>query len=783
MKHFDQQPGLFALRNGWKFYEGALVRAPKDRHEACHGLYGKTNMTWGPTSMEYDDSAWLPVDVPHDSLVHHDFTDESDIGVFHGGKVRGPVWYRLHFLLDEADRDKQILLEFEGVSREATVYVNGVCLYVSRSGYHPFTVDLTDVARFGQENVLVVEIDPSEEEGWWYEGCGIYRSVWLIKKEKVHIAEQGLFVRPELEDGQWIVRTSVEVENTTYHPERVEVRVYQYDPEGNEIADAARKLEVEAGETGIVTTLAYPEDVQLWDTDHPTLYRCTAELRAEGQILDYRKEWFGFRTLRFDAETGFYLNGVAQKIKGFCIHQDHTGVGVAVPYAIKEYRLRCLKEIGATAIRTAHHTDPEIQEIADHIGLMVMEESRSFRTDPDTLKNIRDMARRARNHPSVIFYSLFNEEPLQGNEYGVRIARRMRQVISREDDSRPFTGANNSGFLEPEGTAPLMDVIGVNYNTVQYDAVHEAFPEIPIVGSETVSAFAVRGTYETNEERHLCADLDEARAPWGNTVRDGWKQVNERPYIAGTFVWTGLDYRGEPTPYRWPTIASLFGALDSCGFKKNAAYLYKAFWTKEPFVHALPDLDQPIDTGTPTEFRIYTNCKEAELFLNGRSLGRKAVDPYEMASWTAPYELGTLRAVGYDGDTMLCDEIQRTPGAVARIRLTLHKTILAADGSDAIAVTAEAIDAMGNFVPSADTLVFFETEGGARVIGTGNGDPNSHEPDGLHYRRLFHGRCQAILQNTDGADALVRMYAEGLEGDEEFIQTYEVERIPQIPLA
>ncbi|MBR2265001.1 MAG: hypothetical protein IJ917_11820, partial [Firmicutes bacterium] len=324
MKHFDQQPGLFALRSGWKFYEGSLVKAPKDRHDAVRGLYGKVTMNWGPTSMEYDDSDWTTVEVPHDSVIAHDFTDESEIGVFHGGKVKSPVWYRLHFLLDEADRDKQILLEFEGVSREATVYVNGTVLYVSRSGYHPFTVDMTDVAHFGAENVLVVEIDPSEDEGWWYEGCGIYRSVWLIKKEKVHIAEQGLFVRPELEDGQWIVRVSVEVENTTNHPERAEVRVYLYDPEGREIADAFRKLLVDQGETEYISVIAYPEDVQLWDTDHPILYRCTAELRAEGQILDYRKEWFGFRTLRFDAETGFYLNDVNQKLKGFCIHQDHT---------------------------------------------------------------------------------------------------------------------------------------------------------------------------------------------------------------------------------------------------------------------------------------------------------------------------------------------------------------------------------------------------------------------------------------------------------------------------
>ncbi len=781
MKDFDQQPGLFRLRTDWQFYEGKLVKAPAGQHEAVRGLYGKANATWGPTSIEFDDSGWDRVRVPHDSVVTHEFTDDSDVGSFHGGKTREPVWYRRHFTLQEEDKTKQLLLEFEGMSRDASVFVNGTYLGQSHSGYHPFTVDMTEIARFGEEeNVLVVAIDPEEGEGWWYEGCGIYRPVWLIKKAPLHIAEDGVFVKPVLTDEGWTTEVKVEIENTAYESRSGQLRLYILDPEGRECADSARRFTCAPGSTHTLQVPMYVDPVELWDTEHSKRYRLVAEIHEAGKIIDYRKVWYGYRSVRFDADTGFYLNGVNQKLKGFCIHQDHTGVGVAVPYAIKEYRLRLLKEIGANAIRTAHHTDPDIQEIADRIGLMVMEESRAFRPNPETLYDIRQMARKARNHPSVILYSLFNEEPLQGTRTGARIARRMKTEILKEDDSRLFTGAMNDGFLEKDGCASVLDVIGINYNTARYDEVHALFPDKPIVGSETISSFMVRGEYTTSEEDHTVSDRDETHAPWGNTVRDGWKQVNERPFISGTFVWTGLDYRGEPTPYRWPTIASLFGTLDSCGFKKDAAYLYQAFWTEEPFVHVLPDMDQPIDTGAETVFQVYTNCPEAELFINGRSLGRKAVDPYDMVSWTIPYEMGTLRAVGLRDGEAVCDEMHRTPGAADRIRISLSKSTLAYDGEDAIAVNAWAVDAMGNFVPSADTLVFFETEGGGEIIGTGNGDPNSHEPDGLHYRRLFHGRCQAILENRDGADVIVRAYARDIEGDEELITTYETDVIPEL---
>ncbi len=779
MKYADQQPGLLRLNQDWRFYEGALNKMPEDRHGAVRGLFGKANIDWGPIAPDLDEADWERVDLPHDANVRLDFTEKDEVGNFHGGKKRGPVWYRKHFLLTEADHDRQLLLEFEGMSRNAEIYVNGIFLYENRSGYHPFTIDITDVATFPDdqgrealtgglqpgENVIAVAIDPTDGEGWWYEGVGIYRSVWLIRKNTLHIAEDGVFVKP---GPQW-TEVSVEVENTGYEPRSGELRVYLVDADLQEITGSERRVTVGGNGVETIRVSLDPGPVEVWSPEHPVLYRCICELHSEAGVADYRKVYYGYRTIRFEADTGFYLNDVPMKLRGFCIHQDHTGIGVAVPYAIKEYRLQLLKQIGANAIRTAHHTDPEIQEIADRIGLMVMEESRSLRASEETFAHARSMARKARNHPSVILYSLFNEEPLQGTETGARMARRLREVIRREDDTRPFTAAMNAGFLNKEGAAQWLDVIGINYNTVEYDKAHALWPDKPIIGSETVSAFMIRGEYETDEAQHLIADVDASSAPWGNTTRDGWKQVAERPFIGGTFVWTGLDYRGEPTPFRWPTIASLFGVLDSCGFKKGAGWLYQAFWTDKPMVHALPDLDQPIDPGTSVTFQVYTNCEEAELFLNGTSLGRKPVDPYAMASWETAYTMGTLRAVGYRDGQPVCDEIQRTPGAVAGLRMRLSKEYMTADGEDAIAVNVEAVDALGNFVPSADTLVFFETEGGAKVIGTGNGDPNSHEPDGMHYRRLFHGRCQAIIRTTDGSDVTVRVYAEGLQGDEEFI--------------
>ena len=784
MKYFDQQPGLYSLNKGWKFKEMTYVKDTEEILGHNEGYnFAKGNGARGEMGVSFDDSQWECIQLPHDWVPAHDFNENAATGENQGYKDRGRGYYRLHFGLSPEDRGKQLLVDFEGMSKDAKVYINGSLVYNSISGYHPFMIDITDMAIYDiRGNVLAIEIDTASWEGWWYEGAGIYRQAWLIKKNKLHVEQDGIYVNPQYIDGQWITNVEVEVGNSLGGDEEALVRVRLEDPEGNVIAEDDCDIWVEGYDQTTATWLFQTPDVQLWDLDNPVRYRCIAEVVKDGEVVDYLKTYYGYRTIRFDAETGFYLNDVNMKLKGFCNHQDHTGIGVALPYAIKEYRVKLLKEIGANAYRCAHNTDPEIQEICDRYGMMVMEENRSFRTSDSVLANVRDMVRKARNHPSVIMYSLWNEEPLQGTEIGARLAERLRAEVRKLDNTRPTTGAMNGGYMEDEGASKIIDVTGINYHTSAYDDFHAKYPDRPVIGSETVSAFMVRGEHETDASRNTISNYDDDCAGWGNTVRDGWRAIAERPFMAGTFVWTGFDYRGEPTPYVWPSVSTFFGTFDSCGFRKDCCWLYEAFWKEEPMIHVLPDWDRPMDNGTPIRVMCFTNCDEAEIFINGKSQGRKVCDKYDQVSWDVEYEMGTLEAVGYRNGEKVAEDMQKTPGVMTAMRLSLSKDTMAYDGQDAIAVNVEALDPFGNFVPSADTLIFFEVEGGAEIIGVGNGDPNSHEPDVANYRHMFHGRCQAIIRNCDGADVIVKAYAQEMEGDEMRITTYEVPLIPNIDI-
>ncbi|MBQ8954357.1 MAG: DUF4982 domain-containing protein, partial [Clostridia bacterium] len=452
------------------------------------------------------------------------------------------------------------------------------------------------------------------------------------------------------------------------------------------------------------------------------------------------------------------------KMKGFCNHQDHTGVGAAVPYAIKEYRVALLKRLGANAYRCAHNTDPEILEICDRLGMLVMEENRTFSSAEDNLLRLEAMIRNSRNHPSVVLYSMFNEEPLQGTRKGHRMAGRMQALTHRLDDTRPCTGAFNGSALEDEGAGTVLDIVGINYNPATYDLFHAKYPHKPVFGSETASAFMVRGAWQDDPERHFIPNYDDTCAPWGNTIHDTWRSVDTRPFVFGSYVWTGFDYRGEPTPFTWPSVATFFGTYDSCGFEKDGCFMYKAFWHDEPIVHLLPHWNLEVEPGTPVRVMAFTNCEEVALVLNGRALARKKADKYEQVSFTVPYEPGALEAIGYrDGKEAARDRVV-TAGPAAKLEATLSKTLLTNDGLDAVAVNVRALDAAGSFMPVADNMVYFDVSGGAKIIGVGNGDPNSHEPDVANYRKLYNGCAQAILLSDGPEEVRVTVRAEGLEG-------------------
>ena len=476
-------------------------------------------------------------------------------------------------------------------------------------------------------------------------------------------------------------------------------------------------------------------------------YEAKVTVRQSGGGEDFAIVPYGYRSIRMDADTGFWLNGRNIKLKGTCNHHDHTGVGAAVPYTVKEYRVRKLLELGANAYRCAHNPDPEILEICDRVGMMVMNENRTFSTDEQTIEEVRQIVRESRNHPSVILYSVFNEEPWQGSGKGNRLAARLQHTIKTMDDTRPVLGAFNGGIMEENGAAGALEVVGINYNPGGYEEFHKAYPHIPVVASETASAFMVRGEYETSAERHVFGSFDTECAAWGSTARDAWNYVLRSPFVAGTFVWTGFDYRGEPTPYVWPSVSTFFGIYDSCGFEKEACYLYQALWTEKPMVHLAVHWNQNVKEGTPVEAMVFSNCEEIALYLNERFLWRKPVDRIGQYTGKIPCEKGILRAEGYRGDSVVASDSKRMLGKEKHLRAEPHKNALNADGLDAAVVDIRLVDENGTLWQDDSSLLSFAVENGM-ILGVGNGDPNCHEADIADHRSLFHGCAQVIVRNT-----------------------------------
>lgn len=778
MRYVNDETELLCLNHGWRFIEQdfSVLPLPENmRHDAIYG-YAKAGAQLGPAGANFDDNAWQSVSLPHDWVPYKDFTPEAYPN--HGYKTRGIGWYRLKFELSEADMNRQLLLEFEGMSCDSQIYFNGQLLYRNFSGYKSFTVDLTDMANFGDiPNVLAVRVDASAWEGWWYEGAGIYRSVWLHKKAAAHIAHNGIWVKPVCRENKWTLNLETTVENSFEMAQDFVLDTAVYAPDGTKCAALSQSGCVGCYDSTVLTGEIVIDSPEVWSLEEPKLYR--VEARVSGAFGEhFQSVETGLRTLRYDANEGFFLNGKNVKMRGFCNHQDHAGVGAAVPYAIKEYRVALLKRLGANAYRCAHNTDPEILEICDRLGMLVMEENRTFSSAEDSLQRLESMIKNSRNHPSVVLYSLFNEEPLAATRKGHRMAGRMQALVHRLDDSRPCTGAFNGGINEI-GAASILDIVGGNYNPGAYDAIHALFPDKPMFGSETASAFMVRGEFEEDRDvRHIIPNYDETCAPWGNTIHDTWESVDTRPFNFGSFVWTGFDYRGEPTPFTWPSVATFFGTYDSCGFEKDGCFLYKAYWHDEPVLHLLPHWNLGLDEGTPVRVMAFTNCDEVELILNGRCIDRKACDKYRPTEFSAPYEKGVICAVGYRNGVEVVRDRQETAGETTELRVELSKATLTDNGLDAVALNVRAYDAQGRFMPVASELVHFDVTGGARIIGVGNGDPNSHEEDIAPYRHLYNGCAQAILLSDGDEDVRVRVYADKTAPVEIVIPVIHGENVP-----
>jgi beta-galactosidase len=755
-----------SLDLGWRFHRGDIIATPPHTGDQSYAST-KAGAAAGAAALRYDDSAWRTLDLPHDFVVEGPFEETANVA--QGYRPKGVAWYRRTFHLEPADQGKHLEVQLDGVAVNATVWLNGNVVAHSWSAYSSIYIDITAFARFGTEqNVIAVRVDADPLEGWWYEGGGLYRHTWLVKRAPVHLITDGVYAHPQREaDGRWVLPVEATVANTGEAPADAEVEVVLLDPDGKPVAQGRATVSVAPLDRGAAHVSLTATDPKLWSIETPTLYSVRTTVRQAGVTVDEAVTLCGFRTQRFDADEGFFLNDKPMKIQGVCIHQDHAGVGIALPDSMIDFRLRRLKALGCNAIRSSHNAPTrELLDAADRLGFLVMDENRLFNTSPDYLRLVEWMVRRDRNHPSIILWSVFNEEPLQGRREGYEMVRRMAAVVKRLDKTRPVTAAMNGGAFNAVNVSQAVDVVGFNYQIPTYDRFHAANPTKPITSSEDTSAVSTRGEYLSDRKgRHVLTAYDDEAQPWGATHRAAWKAIATRPFVAGAFVWTGFDYRGEPQPFEWPTVSSSFGIMDLCGFAKDAFYIHQAQWVKDRAVlHLSPHWNWAGQEGKPIRVVAMANTETVALILNGKLIGEQKVDPYEMNEWRVPYAPGRLEAVGKRGGKVVAHAVVETTGAPVALRLTPDRASLAGDGRDATPITVEALDAKGRPVPTANLPMSFEITGG-RIIGLGNGDANSHEPEKGNARRLYNGLAQVIVQTQEGGSGVLslRAQAEGLK--------------------
>ncbi|HEX6706193.1 MAG TPA: beta-galactosidase GalA [Albitalea sp.] len=774
-----------SLDPGWLFHLGD-VPMPVVKGHGMSYQNGKANGAWGAAAADFDDSDWRHLDLPHDWAVEGPFDPKENAS--QGYRPRGMGWYRRYLQLPESDRGRHIELQFDAIATHATVWVNGIVVDRNWSGYSGIRIDITPYVRYGAGvNTIAVRVDADEQEGWWYEGAGMYRHSWLVKRDALHIATDGVHADPVKKNGRWTVPVEVTLESSAKAARDAVVDVALVDPSGREVAKGSARSRVGALDSAVARMSLEVRDPAPWTLGRPSVYRVRAVLREGTKELDRAEVQTGFRTIRFDADRGFFLNDEPVKLQGVCIHQDHAGVGVAVPEPIWEFRLRRLKEMGVNAIRFSHNTPAaEVLDMADRMGLLVMDENRHFNPSPDYLRQLTWMVRRDRNHPSVILWSIFNEEPLQSTEPGYEMARRMVSAIKKLDASRPVTGAMHGGLFTDPNAADALDVVGLNYQIGAYDTYHRKHPKRPMTSTEDTSAYMTRGAFTSDRAAQVLGSYDDEPSSWGNTHRQAWRAIAERPFIAGSFVWTGIDYRGEPTPYEWPSASSFFGAMDLAGFAKTAFWIHQAQWVKDrPVVKLVPHWNWPGREGQPIHVMVASNAPRVRVLLNGAVVGEQDVDPYEMAHFQVPYAAGRIEAVALRGGAEIARDVVETSGEPARLVLTPDRSALAGDGLDALPVTVSAVDAQGRPVPTANVHVRFEIEGQGAIIGVGNGDPNSHEADKAGERSLFNGLAQVIVQSRrDGGGALkLRASASGLQGAETVLALRTAGAPPSVPTA
>lgn len=711
---------------------------------------------------DFNDSTWLRVDVPHDWSIEGPFDEKNPTGGGGGFLPSGVSWYRKHFTVSEKDKNKRVFIQFDGVMEMNDVWINGFHLGQRPSGYISFEYELTAHINFSKENVIAVRADTSlQPASRWYTGAGIYRHVRLVETNATHFVQGGVFITtPQIDEKQATVKVSGEVINQSNVPETVSMRVDVLDPYGKIVASEENKsVSIAPKQTTNFNLEIVVKNPQLWHVEKGILYKAVARIRSNNKTVDDKIVPFGIREFHFDAKTGFWLNGKNFKVKGVCLHHDGSAFGAAVPLAVWEHRLNELRKLGTNAIRTAHNPPaPEFLDLADRMGFLVMDElfdQWTVAKNPYdyhlyfrewSKRDVRDTVRRDRNHPSIILWSAGNEiHDTPKPEIAIPILKGLVETFHENDPTRPVT----QGLFRPNvskdydnGLADLLDVVGQNYREKEILAAHKQKPTRKIIGTEN--------THELSQ----------------------WLAVRDNPEYAGHFVWSGIDYLGEAAKY--PAVAYNAGLLYKTAVPRPIAFQRQSWWSEKPMVYIArrvantPKL--PTDPGyNPIEERrpqvlfsdwtpkntatheenveIYSNCEEVELFLNGKSLGKKSKPADDSPrNWKVNFETGAIKAVGINNGKIISEHELCTAGKPAKIMLSVNKNSLVNDWNDVVFVEATVTDENGVIIPDADELINFEANGAGKIAATDSADFNSHEPYQSKNRRTFQGICFAYLK-------------------------------------
>jgi beta-galactosidase len=759
---------------GWKFMFGNGTDPVKDLGFGNgQGDFAKTG-EFNFAKAGFDDSKWRTLNLPHDWAVELPFVWDPE-QASHGFKPLGrryPAtsvgWYRHEFDIPASDAGRRINVEFDGAFRDILVFVNGCFIGRNDHGYAPFHFDITDFLAVGKRNFIVLRVDASFGDGWFYEGAGIYRHVWLTKTDPLHLGKWESYVRAEVSKGSAALTLSTVVVNQGRASANASVSWKILDTSGKQVATAEAPAQLVAADgSAAFTATAKLASPVLWSTNAPNLYTALVSVSSGGNVVDAENVNFGVRTAIFDADHGFFLNGQSIKIQGTCNHHDHAGVGAALPDRLQYFRAAVLKQMGCNAVRTSHNMPtPEWVQACERLGLMMMCETRQMSSSPEGLAQLEAMVKRYRNSPCIILWSVGNEEwQLQNGmaEEGAKIARTMVDRCHELDPTRVVSAAVNGD--NQKGVSDAFDIIGFNYGLDRPDGYHKQHPQRPIYGSETASAISTRGEYTTDKRRNTLSAYDVNQPGWGETAENWWTFYGTREWEAGGFAWTGFDYRGEPTPYGWPSINSQFGIIDMCGFPKDTFYYYKSWWGKDPVLHLFPHWNFEGREGDEIPVWVHTNLDSVELFVNGQSQGSKPVPHLGHVEWKVRYEPGSIEARGTKGGNVVLTEKRETTGEASAIRLTADRTEIDADGEDVAVITVEALDKDGRPVPTAQYPINFHVSGDGALIGVGNGDPNCQESDKEPKRSLYNGLAMAIVQSTKQAGAIhIKADKEAWEG-------------------